>query len=77
MRIDLLDRPVVDLAGAPIGRVDGVETKLGRDGEPEIATLVVRTRRRRSERLIISWDLVAFVDRSITLIVRKHLLRPS
>jgi hypothetical protein len=81
MGIDLLHKPVVDLAGLPIGTVDGVETVLGRDGRREIAALVVEPRRwfgrGRGTRMRISWDLVAFCDRSITLMVRKHLLATS
>ncbi|WP_433047200.1 PRC-barrel domain-containing protein [Dactylosporangium sp. CS-033363] len=84
MEIDLLRKPVVDLAGMPVGTVDEVETVLRSDGEEEIATLVVEPRRPRfgraaapGERMRISWDLVAFCDRSITLMVRRHLLRPS
>ncbi|MER7278540.1 hypothetical protein ABT369_29280 [Dactylosporangium sp. NPDC000244] len=78
MGVDLLHKPVVDLAGLPIGTVDGIEMTVGRDGAREIAALVVEPRRRfwgsTSERMRISWDLVAFCDRSITLMVRKHLL---
>jgi hypothetical protein len=35
MGIDLLDRPVVDLVGLPIGRADAVETVPGLEGTPE------------------------------------------
>ncbi|WP_432839397.1 hypothetical protein [Dactylosporangium sp. CA-092794] len=82
MRMDLLDRPVVDLAGRPIGRVDGVETVVGRDGTFEIASLLVETPPRMFARtpgptMRISWDLVAFCDRTITLLVRKDRLRLS
>jgi sporulation protein YlmC with PRC-barrel domain len=81
MRIDLLHKPVVDLVGLPIGTVDGVETVLEQDGTRSIATLVVQPRRffkrGTTEKLRISWDLVAFCDTSVTLMVRKHLLRPS
>ena len=82
MVIDLLHKPVVDLAGLPIGTVGRVETVLGPDGRREIAALVVEPRRwslrsRPARPMRISWDLVAFCDGSITLMVRKHLLRPS
>ena len=82
MVIDLLHRPVVDLAGRSIGTVDSVEISVGDDGRREISALVVEPRRRRfargtTERMRISWDLVAFCDRRITLMVRKRLLRPS
>jgi sporulation protein YlmC with PRC-barrel domain len=81
MEIDLLHKPVVDLAGLPVGTVDGVETVVRGDGEEEITALVVEPRRSflggARAHLRISWDLVAFCDRSITLMVRKHLLRPS
>ncbi|GAA2336479.1 hypothetical protein [Dactylosporangium salmoneum] len=80
MGIDLLNRPVVDLVGLPIGTVDRIETVIGRDGTPSIATLVVQPKRwfgRRGDQLRISWDLVAFCDRTITLMVRKQRLRES
>jgi sporulation protein YlmC with PRC-barrel domain len=82
MEIDLLHRPVVDLAGRPIGTVDGVETVLGDGGTREIAALVVEPRRGvfsrgTAARMRISWDLVAFCDRRITLMVCKNRLRVS
>jgi hypothetical protein len=84
MKIDLLHRPVVDLVGLPVGTVESVVTVPGPDGTPEIVTLVVVPKRwfgRRgggdADRLRISWDLVAFCDRTITLMVRKNRLRAS
>jgi sporulation protein YlmC with PRC-barrel domain len=38
---ELLDRKIVDLAGAPIGKVDDVEMCVGEDGLPEVTALVV------------------------------------
>ena len=77
----LLNRPVVDLVGLPIGTVGGVETMPGGDGTPEIVALLVDPKRwfgrGRTERLRISWDLVAFCDRTITLMVRKYRVSPS
>ncbi|GAA3303203.1 MULTISPECIES: hypothetical protein [Dactylosporangium] len=82
MGVDLLHKPVVDLAGMPVGTVDGVETVVGVDGTREISALVVEPRRwfgfgDPAARMRISWDLVAFCDRSITLMVRKNRLRLS
>ena len=82
MGIDLLHRPVVDLIGLPVGTVESVVTVPGPDGTPEIATLVVAPKRwfgrlGDPDRLRISWDLVAFCDRAITLMVRKDRLRAS
>jgi hypothetical protein len=81
MRIDLLNRPVVDLVGLPIGTVDGVELAPGRDGTPEIVALLVEPKRwfgrGNGEPVRISWDLVAFCDRTITLMVRKYRLNAS
>ncbi|MFI5910696.1 hypothetical protein [Dactylosporangium sp. NPDC051541] len=82
MGVDLLHKPVVDLAGMPVGTVDGVETVVGVDGTREISALVVEPRRlfgfgNSATRMRISWDLVAFCDRSITLMVRKSRLQPS
>ncbi|MGI5238219.1 hypothetical protein [Dactylosporangium sp. CA-139066] len=77
----LVNKPVVDLVGLPIGTVDGVETAPGRDGAPEIVALLVEPKRwfgrGHKEQLRISWDLVAFCDRTITLMVRKYRVCPS
>lgn len=81
MGIDLLNRPVVDLVGLPVGTVGGVETAPGHDGRPEIVALLVEPKRwfgrGTAAQLRISWDLVAFCDRTITLMVRKYRLSPS
>ncbi|EME60901.1 PRC-barrel domain-containing protein [Amycolatopsis decaplanina] len=40
----LLDREIVDFAGAKIGKVDDVEFEIGDDGRPRVAALLVGQR---------------------------------
>jgi sporulation protein YlmC with PRC-barrel domain len=43
---ELLERPIVDLAGASIGTVDDVELSVGDGGVPQITALLVEPRHR-------------------------------